>query len=375
MKKFFATLIGLCIISMNLFCLSAHAETTQGTVFEGHAEITDKADQKPDTIFSGETEKIETKDTIDMTVSQVLSAGISQEGDEFFAEVTNEVIGDKGVLLPLGTIAHGTIRGVQPSKRLGRDGWIELSFDYLVTPDGREIPIDGKMTTRLHPVAGVAKAVATDAAYTVAGGVVGGVLAANMFGLEGAIASQGYTLMGGAGVGAGVGLGISLFRKGKDALISPGDLIKVKMKSDIKLPVISFNAMKQDEQKYDGLTVKINNINLEKDPFGEENTIALNLLIQNNSKKNFSSFDVSLVNDLGACFFPSVFAEENSLAFTQIKIGDRVAGRLAFGVDNPKRKFWLVFYDRQTRKPVAKISIDNAKRQLEAEKKQKKRRK
>jgi len=346
--------------------------------FQGHAEVTDQQNQTPSDIFTGDTETMETKDVINMTVSQVLSAGISEEGDEFFAEVTNEVLGEKGVLLPLGTIAHGSVRSLGEAKRLGRDGWIELSFDSLITPDGREIPIEGKMTTKLHPVTAVAKTVATDAGYTLVGGVVGGFTALNVLGLEAAIASNGYTIAGGAGVGAAVGLGMSLFRKGKDALISPGDEIKVKIQSNVKLPVISFNALKQEELDYKGLEVRVNSINLIKDPFGELNTISLNLVIENFSKTDFSSFDIALVNDLKQTYYPSIFCNENSLAFTKIKKGDRVAGALAFSVDNPKRKHWLIFYDRRTRKPLAKISLENIQREMqqkEIAKKGKKKRK
>lgn len=86
------------------------------------------------------------------------------------------------------------------SKRLGRPGWISLDFDYLITPDGREIPIEGKMSTKLHPVAEASKIVVQDVGYTVAGGAVGGLLALNWLGLEAAIASQGYTIAGGAAV-------------------------------------------------------------------------------------------------------------------------------------------------------------------------------
>lgn len=372
MKKIISIFSIICLLQSNIIGLSAFAEDNNGadssTIFEGHAEVTDTKDQKKDSIFTGETGTIETKDVINMTVSQVLGAGITESGDEFFAEITNEVVGDKGVMLPLGTIAHGCVRDLSSSRRLGRDGYIELSFDYLITPDGREIPIEGKMTTKLHPVASVAKTVAEDTAYTLAGGVVGGITALNLFGIEGAVASQGYTVAGGAGIGAAVGLGISLIRKGKDVLISPGDEIKVRIKNNLSIPILSKNSLKQEELNYDGLNIKITSIGLEKDPFGELNTITMGLSVQNLSKKNFSSFDICLVNDLKANFYPSIFAE-NTLAFTQIKSGDRVGGRLCFAVDNPKRKHWLVFYDRQTRKPLAKISLENAKREIELNKK------
>ncbi len=376
MKKIIAIFIIFCFSYSNLASLRAFSADNydSSTVFEGHAEKTETKEEQKNPIFTGETEVIKSNDIINMTVSQVLGAGVTETGDEFFAEITNEVVGDKGVILPLGTIAHGKVRDLSASKRLGRDGWIELSFDYLVTPDGREIPIEGKMTTKLHPVAGVAKTVATDTAYTLAGGVIGGFTALNLLGIEAAIASQGYTVAGGAAIGAGIGLGISLVRKGKDVLISPGDEIKVKILDNLKLPVLSSDFMKQEEISYKGLDVRITNVGLEKDPFGELNTIIIGLAIQNHSNKNFSSFDVCLVNDLKTNFYPSIFAE-NTLAFTPIKIGDRVGGRLAFSVDNPKRKHWLVFYDRQTRKPLAKISVDNAKREIEINKKDKKKRK
>ncbi len=369
MKKILATLIILCFVQQSCFSLKAFAAVDSGTIFEGHAEVNDAKEREKNTIFTGETETIKKSNIVEMSVSQVMGAGLNQEGDEFFAQITNEVVGEKGVVLPLGTIAHGCIRQVESSKRFGRDGWIEMSFDYLVTPDGRQIPIEGKMTTKMHPVAGVAKTVATDTAYTLAGGVVGGMTALNLFGIEGAVASQGYTVMGGAGLGAAIGLGISLVRKGKDVLISPGDEIKVKIQNNINLPVISRDALKQEEVHYNGLDVSITNVNLEKDPFGELNTVTLSLAIQNMSKTNFSSFDICLVNDLKTVFYPSIFAADNSLAFTQIRSGDRVSGRLSFSVDNPKRKHWLVFYDRQTRKPLAKISVENAKREIEVSRK------
>ena len=101
------------------------------------------------------------------------------------------------------------------------------------------------------------------------------------------------------------------------------------------------------------------------------------MTVNNFTDKTFSSLDMALLNNYNKAFYPSVF-QENSLSSTGIKAGDRVAGNLSFAVDNPKKSHWLVFYDRYTRKPVAKISIENAKKaikQREKEKKNKKKRK
>ena len=342
--------------------------------FKGRAEINDRLEKENKELFTGEIDQLDTKDVIKMTVSQVLSSGYTEEGDEFFAEISTEVSGDKGVILPAGTIAHGTVKEIQESKRLGRDGWIEVNFDYLITPDGREIPIQGEMSTKLNPVVGTTKVLAKSAGYTAAGGVVGGFLALNMFGLPAAVVSQGYTLAGGAALGGAVGLGMALYKKGKDVLISPGDEIRVKVTKELQLPVFKAEALKQEEFCCEGLNVKITNIDFEEDPFGELNTITIAIVITNLTDKYFTGFDISLVNDLNASFYPSVFGD-TTILFSKIKPGDRTSGRISFSVDNVKRKHWLVFYDRAQRKPIAKLSIDNAYKDIQAKKKKSKKKK
>lgn len=339
-------------------------------VFEGHAEKTDQLQKLQDELFTGQVETLERSDVIHMTVSQVLDSNINIEGDEFFAEVVNDVEGDSGVIIPKGTIAHGRISQTEAAKRLGRPAQISLDFDYLITPDGREIPIEGRMSTKLNPVVQTSKIVMQDLGYTVAGGAVGGFLALNWLGIEAAIASQGYTLAGGAALGGAIGLGAALMRKGHDVLIAPGDEIKVKVNTSVTLPVYRETALMQHEMFYPGLDIMISDIKHEEDPFGEANTITLTIMITNMSDKTFSGLDLALVNDYNAVFRPSIFGD-TKLMFRQIKPGDKVVGHISFAVDNINRKFWLTFYDRRTKKPLSKISIDNAYRKVSAKTKKK----
>ncbi len=348
--------LALFLLSVFLINPAVYAEYGQ---FSGHAEYNDQFAKPEEELFTGKTETLEKKDVIEMTVSQVLDASFSMEGDEFFARITSDVLGDKGVILPKGTIAHGTIVQKGEAKRLGRNGYIELSFDELITPDGRTIPIEGKMSTKMHPIKEAAKIVATDVGYTALGGAIGGYTALNLLGLEAAVASHGWTLAGGAAVGGTVGLGMSLYRKGKDVLISPGDEIRVKIMNNVELPVYREEVLKQEELKYPGLDIRIANILYEKDPFGEVNTITLSLSISNMSKKTFSGMDLTLVNDYNSVFNPSIFGDTR-IMFSQLKPGDRIAGKISFAVDNVKHSFWLTVNDRRTKKPVAKISLDNA---------------
>lgn len=357
MKKILSFIIIFTMLFSNALMVTAD-EPLKGSVMENGEYKNDQSD-----IFTGSVETLDRKEIINMTVSQILDSSISIEGDEFFAEVTDDVYSNKGVIIPKGTLAHGKLTNTTAPGRLGKEASMDLSFDYLVTPDGREIPIEGKMTTKLHPVTQGAKIVAQDVGYTVAGGAVGGLMALNWLGLGAAIASQGYTLAGGAAVGGVAGLSVALIRKGNHVLIAPGDEIKVKINTSIDLPVYKEEALKQEEILYKGLDININNVKHEKDPFGEVNTITLTVLISNMSDKTLSGFDMALVNDYNAKFSPSIFGN-TKLMFRQIKPGDKFIENVSFAVDNINRKYWLTFYDRKTNQVITKISVDNAYRNL-----------
>lgn len=347
MKKFLSIVI-MCILTLT----SVNADVLRGGI-----QHTVQSDL-PSHIYTGEYKEIDSKEVIEMTVEQVIDATFTMEGDEFFAKVTNDV-GKDGVVLPKGTVAHGTIFQTKEAKRLGRDGFVSMKFDYLVTPDGRKIPIEGDMTTKMHPVKQFGKIVATDIGYTTVGGIAGGWLALNMFGIEAAIASQGYTIAGGAAIGGTIGLAMSLYRKGKNAFISPGDKIRIKLRSPIELPVYRDEALIQEELDYPGFNVYITNVKYEKDPFGEPNTITLSLRVENLSDKTFSGMDISLTNDMQQIFYPSPFGD-TALMFNQIKPGDRIIGKISFSVVDVKGIYWLTFKDRLTKKELAKVSLDNA---------------
>ena len=373
MKKKLIVLLILLGFGVSDASLLAYANTP----FQGHIEETNINPQEAEQqMFTQEEEKLEGNKVIELTVSQVLAGTTSIEGDEFFAEVSEDVLAGSGVLLPKGTVAHGSIKNIVDPKRFGRDGYIELSFDYLMTPDGREIPIEGDMTSKLHPAKSVAKVAGENLTYTAVGGVTGAMAAMEIAGIPGAVASNGYTIIGGAALGGVIALGMSLFRKGDDVLIAPGDEIKVKISSATPIQVMTHEAVRQDELKYDGLDVSISDVLLEKDPFDNLNTLTLDVIIKNGTKKDFSTFDIKLQSDLHKSYAPSIFSDyANSLAMKTIKSGENVSGTLSFSVDSPNRQHWLVFYDRRTNKPLAKISIDNAIKDLNITDLQKKRKK
>ncbi|MBR5304150.1 MAG: hypothetical protein IKU37_04920 [Candidatus Gastranaerophilales bacterium] len=365
-KKILSNIILASILSSNL---------TFATPMSGHIQKNEQVQEELDSkIFTGEIEKLDHKDIINLTVSQVLSSGYTVEGDEFFAEVTTDVETDKGIIIPTGTIVHGMVEYIQEAKNMGRDGYINVNFDYMVTPDGREIPIQASLSTKENLAKGTAKAIGRHAGYTILGGVAGGLFALNTLGLGAAVASNGYTLAGGAAVGGVVGLTAAIIKKGNGFMIKPGDELKIKVDSSIDMPVFAKDAFRQEELFLDGLNVRINSISLEKDPFGVENTITLSLGIDNYTNYAFSTFDIALGSNTHEVYFPSPFGD-TSLWFKTINPGERVVGKLTFNINDKKAKHWLIFYDRKTKKPLAKLSIDNAKSDLKEIAKQKENRK
>ncbi len=336
--------------------LYANCESIKGGI-----EQTDTRGKIDKEIFTGEVETLDKHDAIKMTVSQVLNGSYTEIGDEFFAEITEDVLGGKhrkGVVIPKGSIMHGVVTTMEDPKNMGRNGYVVSVFDYLVTPDGRQIPINASLSTKENLAKGTVKNVAKHVGVTAAGGVVGGLFAMNLLGLEAAIASNGMTLAGGAAVGGAVGLVSSIMSKGKNVNIKPGDELKIKMVTNLEIPVMTREAFIEEDILYEGLDVTINKVGFEKDPFGEEDILTLDIKISNMSDKMFYAFDIALMNEIKNVFYPSPFGD-TSLWFKKIEPGDVVLGKLSFTIGNKQYKHWLVFYDRATRKPVAKYSIDN----------------
>ncbi len=71
-----------------------------------------------------------------------VSTKIGNVGDEFSAMLKEDKIVNGKIALPAGSIIRGTISKITPSKRLSRSAVLYLNFDHVVTPTGRQIPIN-----------------------------------------------------------------------------------------------------------------------------------------------------------------------------------------------------------------------------------------
>jgi len=338
--------------------LSAFAQETSTAPLQGSIIKTDEHNTTP-TVNEDEIKKVPPGSTLDMVISTAVTAGVNVEGDEFFGKVSKDYGVDGKVVIPKGTIVHGVVEKMEGPKRAGRNGYISTKFDYMITPDGREISIEGNNTTRDSKAKAAAKVVGRAAGFTGVGGVIGAVMVLKYGGLAAIAASNGYALAGGAALGGTVGLTAAMLTKGKSAMIQPGAEIRVKLSEDLRLPTMNMPDASADDYALAGLKVKVLGMRLDKDPFGEPNEITLTLDIDNKTENTFSTFEIGLEDEYGNTFFPSPFGD-TGMWFSKITPNTHATNNITFNVDNVKSNHKLVFYKQYSRQPLAKIALTDA---------------
>ncbi len=336
----------------------SYAEEAGSTVLKGNVIQTNKRNNTP-TVNEDDIKAIPPGSTLDMVISTAVTTGVSVEGDEFFGKVSKDYTVDGKVVIPKGTIVHGLVEEMEGPKRAGRNGYISTKFDYMITPDGREISIEGKNTTRDSKVKAAAKVVGRASGFTAVGGIAGAVMVLKYGGLAAVAASNGYALAGGAAVGGTIGLTAAMLTKGKNAMIQPGAEIRVKLAEDLHLPTMNMPDASAENYVLEGLKVKVVGLRFDKDPFGEPTEINLTLDVTNHTENTFSTFEIGLEDEYGNLFYPSPFGD-TGMWFSKITPNTHVTSNITFNVDNIKTAHKLVFFKQYSREPLAKIALTDA---------------
>ena len=123
MKKY----IAYCLLLAGLFI------SFNGAAFAADSNKTMQGDVQAIRLPVGTTMKLELLDEI--------SSRMWDMGDEFSAMLKEDKIVDGQIALPAGSVIRGTINKITPSKRLSRSAVIYFSFDHVVTPNGKQVPI------------------------------------------------------------------------------------------------------------------------------------------------------------------------------------------------------------------------------------------
>ena len=171
-------------------------------------------------------------------------------GDSFTAMLKNEQVGDSGVILPAGSLVRGSVGNLKTAKRFSRGAKLYLDFDHIVTPSGRQIPLDMAVCKfdkiyydgGLYKSLGYGEAVKNnlDKAADIT-------KKATKYGLDVQNSHPGLQyittpvcaaggFIGGVGYFVGDSV-IDMFRMGKEVKINTGDVIEVQLLNPIDVPV------------------------------------------------------------------------------------------------------------------------------------------
>ncbi len=224
MKKLIILMLALCLTSFSAFA---------GTF---------KADARTKRIPAGTVFQLE--------FLQPISTFSGSEGDSFVATLKNELSTDTNIILPTGTVVRGSINKVNTAKRFSRGAKLYLDFDHVVTPNGRQIPLDmavcqfdniyydGSLYKNLGYGEALQKNYERGVEITKNAtnyGMKAGESAPGIQYLTAPICAIGGFI---GGVGYWIGDSVAdMFRKGQDVYINQGDVLSVKLLNPIDIPV------------------------------------------------------------------------------------------------------------------------------------------
>ena len=199
---------------------------------------------------TAKTKRIPAGTTFQLEFLQPVSTFSGNSGDSFVATLLNEQTAGSSVILPAGTVVRGSIAEVKTAKRFSRGAKLYLDFDHVVTPTGRQIPLDMAVAQfdRIYYDGGLYKNLgygeAVQANYNRAAEII---VNATEYGKKAGDSAPGIQYLttplcaiGGFFGGAGYFIGDSvadMFRKGQDVYINTGDIMNVKLVNPIDIPV------------------------------------------------------------------------------------------------------------------------------------------
>lgn len=196
---------------------------------------------------SAEAKRIPKGTKFQIQLLEPVSTNNNQVDDYFSAILLTEQKTKTSVILPAGSLIRGSISKIKPSKRLSRGAVLYLDFDHIVTPKGRQLPVEmnvyATMKTTwdggLYEGLGYGEAVqenwgkvvdwttgAVDKAMDMP--VAARVLTVPIYAIGSAVGGSLYFL------GDDV---YALCKKGKEVVYNQGDVLTVVLTGDIDVPV------------------------------------------------------------------------------------------------------------------------------------------
>lgn len=313
----------------------------------------------------GSTETLPQGTMLNLTVTANLNSELNNEGDEIRAELAGDLkdADGKKVLLPGKWQVVGKISRVETQKRMGRDGYIEVKFEKLVSPDGKwEVPLDATASTKESTAKTVTKQVATTTGYATVGAVGGSILAVQLTGIGTAIATHGLSVAAGAAVGATLGVVAALRRKGNILCALPGDEIQIKIPAPITIPAFNQDIIpsKAPAAKLKDVDFLVKDFQFKPYTFGDKKSrlLTVHFLVENHSNKPYSFRNIAVQCDHNHPYYPDVLSADWRQAHKSVGANAVQEATLTFQVGSPKLKYSLVLLDQDHLNILSQVPIN-----------------
>lgn len=277
----------------------------------------------------------------------------AQLGQVITAKTTEDLFVADNKVIPAGTIFRGQVSRIYEPKRVGRPGALSLSFNEFQTPDGRKFAFhceaDNKIESTLKTKG---KGLGTIAAHVAGGAATGALIAYQLFGLEQTIAMHGYNIAGGAAAGALGGMAVALLRKGRVAVLEPGDDLNMSIDCDLLMTAAVEPKPKKDP-KLEGLDIEVLTAKVIKDGL-DGHCLRVDAYINNNTKYRLSSIDLYLEDDNGGRFPVCTSMEWDAEILFRVEPYTSKHILFNFQVEFPKLKRKLVWLEHASQTVLTK---------------------
>jgi hypothetical protein len=273
----------------------------------------------------------------------------AKEGQEISAKTSEDFYVDDNKVIPEGTTFHGTVSKIVPPRHVGRPGWLEISFDRLTTPDGKVFAFKAQADNfKPSTVKSKAKGLGRLTAYAGGGGVLGAMVAYQIFGLHTTIAMHGWNIVGGAGGGALLATCYALWKRGSPATLEPGDDLNMNIDCDLLMPAAVDPKSKPRFVNKPGINVRVTSAKVIKDGL-EGNMLRVKAIVDNETDDPLRSIDL-FAEDANGNKLPLIAGPDDTSQFLfEVGAHSRSILTMHFLMEHPKLKCQLVWLDHDNR--------------------------
>lgn len=329
---------------------SGTASDVKGKTLKGSA--VHQVDRSP--ILDGVVQTIPPGVDVNLSLNCFLNSELSQIGDEIYARVSVDVKDGSKVMLPEGWYIRGLVTDAAGQKRHSRDGYIEVTFDKLVSPDGDiELKFPAKFSTKDNTLKSVAKVAMIDSAIVSKNALKGAWLGIKYGGIPAAIASYGIVPGAAGGAGAIVGGFKAWKRQGEIRGFAPGEVIKLKTAEPITLPGFNIKALPsyKKDPPLRGAVINVNKCWFVPDVRDKKaQLLKVDFTFVNETKRQFSFRDFVVTTNLGQRYFPEFLSPANHAQFKKvIAPNTEQDGIVTFNVDKGKSEYYLILIDNNNK--------------------------